>query len=491
MHGTTIYWEDDMHNSVSRRQFLQTLTCAVGSLGLAASLGGAVPARDKGERPNVLFIALDDMSTQVSAFGNPEVKTPHLEALARRGVAFDRAYCQFPLCNPSRASVMTGLRPGTTGVLDNATHWRGRRSQAVDLAQYFAQQGYETATVGKILHGHKGGEQGAGWTHVINTPGPSDGQWGRGRELDGALRDAKRAGRTAPPMAQYFQWGPSGLDGEDMMDGRFAAAACRFLGESHTRPFFLGLGFHNPHLPFAAPDRFFEMYPLSSIPLPDAPAGNAQETPAFVRSVMPRKLAGRPITPDLARTLIRAYRACCSHVDACIGQVLDALKKNNLNENTIVVLWSDHGFLLGEHGAWGKNCLFEEACHVPLIVTVPGADYAQAKRCDALVELVDLYPTLAELCGLPIPDTLEGTSLVPLLRDPQAPGKRAAFTVAKQGNLMGRSVRTKDWRFTEYTDGSAELYDCREMGSRAVNLVRDSKYRDVVREHRGLLRGGA
>ncbi len=472
---------------ISRRQFLYKTAW----VGMAASLGRAVSVPGKGKRPNVLFIAIDDMSTQVSAFSDQSVKTPHMEALARRGVAFDRAYCQFPLCNPSRASVMTGLRPETTGVLGNDVHWRGRRPQAVDLAQCFAKHGYEAATVGKILHGHKGGDQGAGWTRVINTPGPSDGQWGRGRELDGALRDAKRAGRKAPPMAKYFQWGPSGLEGEDMMDGRFAAAACRFLRESHTQPFFLALGFHNPHLPFAAPDRFFDMVPAASVPLPDAPTGNPRDVPAFVRGVMPKNLAGRPITPELARTLIRAYRACCSHVDACIGQVLDALKKNGLDKNTIVVLWSDHGFLLGEHGAWGKNCLFEEACRVPLIVTVPDGNYAQAQRCDALVELVDLYPTLAELCGLPVPETLEGTSLVPLLRDPQQPGKRAVFTAAKQGNLMGRSVRTKDWRYTEYTDGSAELYDCRGQQVSSANLARDSDYKDVVREHKALLQGSA
>jgi len=438
----------------------------------------------------VLFIAIDDMSTQVSAFSDPSVKTPHMEALARCGVAFDHAFCQFPLCNPSRASVMTGLRPETTGVLSNGVHWRGRRPQAVDLAGHFANHGYETASVGKILHPAKGGNQGAGWRRVIPTPGPSDGQWGRGHELDGMLRDAKWTGRKTPPMALYYQWGPSGLDGEDMMDGRFAAAASRFLGESHTKPFFLAVGFHNPHLPFAAPDRFFDMYPAASIPLPDAPARNGQAVPAFVRGVMPKKLAGRPITPELTRTLIRAYRSCCTHVDACIGQVLDALKQNDLDKNTIVVLWSDHGFLLGEHGVWGKNCLFEEACHVPLIVAVPQGNYARGQRCDALVELADLYPTLAELCGLPVPDTLEGTSLVPVLRDPQLPGKRAAFTVAKQGNLMGRSVRTPDWRYTEYTDGSAELYDCRTSRSPSVSLIGNDEYRDIVTEHKALLRGG-
>jgi uncharacterized sulfatase len=413
-----------------------------------------------------------------------------LESLAERGVAFDYAYCQFPLCNPSRVSVMTGLRPETSGVLSNNMYWRDRMPQAIDLARHFGDHGYETVTVGKIFHMVQQRDRDAGWTLVIPTPGPSDGQWGRGRELDGMLRDAARAGRKPSPTALYYQWGPSGLDGEDMMDGRFAAAASRFLGESHSKPFFLAIGFHNPHLPFAAPDRFFDMYPRASVPMPDVPAGPAQEIPPFVRGVTPKKLAGRKITPELARTLNRAYRACCSHVDACIGQVLDALRKNDLEKNTIVVLWSDHGFLLGEHGAWGKNCLFEEACRVPLIVAAPEGDYARGQRCDALVELVDLFPTLAELCNLPVLDTLEGSSLVPQLRDPKRSGKQAAFSVAKNGKLMGRSVRTKQWRYTEYADGSAELYDFRKPANMSVNLARKSEHRHTVAQLNTLLHAG-
>jgi len=479
--------------TMCRRCFLQTAawTAGTAATGIIPSVGRPASVPPRARRSNVLFIAMDDMSTRVSAFADPSVKTPHMEALAKRGVAVDRAYCQFPLCNPSRASVMTGLRPETLGVLSNEVHWRGRVPQAVGLAQHFADHGYETAAVGKILHAAKQpGDRGAGWTRVIPTPGPSDGQWGRGRELDGMLRDAARAGRKAPPMAQYYQWGPSGLDGEDMIDGRFAAAARRFLGESHAKPFFLAVGFHNPHLPFTAPDRFFDMYPAASVPVPDVPRDRMQERPPFLRGVMPENLAGREITPELTRTLNRAYRACCSHVDACIGQVLDALKKNDLEKNTIVVLWSDHSFLLGEHGAWGKNCLFEEACRVPLIITVPEENYAHGRRCDALAELVDLYPTLTELCGLPTSDTLEGTSLVPLLRDPTCPGKHAAFSTAKRDDLMGRSIRTRNWRYTEYTDGSVELYDCRRPTSQSVNLVRKGEHRNTINQVKALLHAG-
>ena len=224
---------------ISRRHFMQIaaqVTTAAGlpstSPVLFAETSASTAASDT--RPNVLFIAIDDMSTQVSAFADPAVKTPNMEALARRGVAFDRAYCQFPLCNPSHTSAVLGLRPENSRVLTNDVYWRDRIPNALDLAQHFADHGYDTVAVGKILHATRRGNRGAGWTRVIDASGPSDGTWGRGRDLDGALRDAMRAGKKAPPMALYYQWGPSGLDGEDMMDGRFAAAASRFLGESHT-----------------------------------------------------------------------------------------------------------------------------------------------------------------------------------------------------------------------------------------------------------------
>jgi uncharacterized sulfatase len=479
---------------ISRRKFMRVaaqITTAAGITRFSpASLAASHALAAVGDaRPNVLFIAIDDMSTNISAFGYPSVKTPHMEALAQRGVAFDHAYCQFPLCNPSRTSVMTGLRPENSGVLTNDVYWRDRIPHALDLPQHFANHGYDTVAVGKIFHMMQRKNRGAGWTRVIDTRGPSDGKWGRGHELDGALRDAIRSGRRPPPMAEFYQWGPSGLDGEDMMDGRFAAAASRFLGESHSKPFFLAVGFHNPHLPFAAPDRFFEMYRPESVPVPEVPPDNAKELPPFVRNAIPRNLAGRKITPELTRTLNRAYRACCSHVDACIGQVLDALKKNDLEKDTIVALWSDHGFLLGEYGMWGKNCLFEEACRVPLIIAAPNGNYVKGRRCDALVELVDLFPTLSELCALPIPEQLDGISLVPLLKNPKQSWKKTAFSVAKRDDIMGRSVRTTHWRYTEYTDGSAEFYDCRGHRASSHNQVRNDKHRKIVAQLQTLLRG--
>jgi len=487
--------QEECTKGISRRRFIQiaaqvTTAAGMARTSVASFADSTASASVRDTRPNVLFIAIDDMSTNVSAFADPAVKTPHMEALARRGVAFDYAYCQFPLCNPSRTSVMTGLRPETSGVLTNDVYWRDRIPHALDLAQHFADHGYDTVAVGKITHMRQRRNRGAGWTRVIRAGGLSDGQRGRGRELDGMLQDAIRAGRKPPPNAWYYQWGPSGLDGVNMVDGWFAAQASRFLGESHPKPFFLAVGFHNPHLPFTAPDRFFDMYPPASVPIPQVPQGNAEGLPSFVRNAIPKDLAGRKLTPELVRTLNRAYRACCSHVDACIGQVLEALKKNKLEKNTMVVLWSDHGFLLGEHGMWGKNCLFEEACRVPLILAVPEGDFARGQRCGALVELVDLFPTLSELCVLPIPETLEGTSLVPLLRDPKRSGRRAAFSVAKRGNTMGRSIRTKEWRYTEYTDGSAELYDCRTPTATSTNQVHKSERRDIVAQLQTLLHAG-
>ena len=314
----------------------------------------------------------------------------------------------------------------------------------------------------------------------------------RGRELKGLLTDKIKAGKRPEPMDKFYQWGPSGLEGTDEVDGRFAAQAIKALAEERENPFFLAVGFGKPHLPWTAPDRFFDMYPLESIDLPDYPPDYWRSLPEPIRTPPTTNLMDRPVTPELVRSLRRAYQACCSYVDYNIGLVLEALKGNGLEDNTVVVLWSDNGFMVGSLGRWGKNSLWEESCRVPLIVAVPWIAENAGKPCSRFVEFVDIYPTLADVCGLPKPET-EGLSMTPLLRDPEHPWKRAAFTTCQdqEEKYIGRGLRTEKWRYSEY-DGPehAELYDRIADPGEMNNLAEKEEYAAVVAELSNLLNQG-
>ncbi len=484
---------------MNRREFLKKTSMAAA---VAAAGSFAIPGRSKaGEtspssipRPakaNVLFIAIDDLNTNISAFDDPKVKTPNLEALARRGTAFTRAYCQCPLCSPSRTAVITGLRPETNGILSNDILWRDKNPDVISLPQHFSAHGYETIHVGKVLHGDAN-ERGAGWNRMVNEMAGIKLSGKRGRELKGLLTDKIKAGKRPEPMDKFYQWGPSGLEGTDEVDGRFAAQAIKALAEERENPFFLAVGFGKPHLPWTAPDRFFDMYPLESIDLPDYPPDYWRSLPEPIRTPPTTNLMDWPVTPELVRSLRRAYQACCSYVDYNIGLVLEALKGNGLEDNTVVVLWSDNGFMVGSLGRWGKNSLWEESCRVPLIVAVPWIAENAGKPCSRFVEFVDIYPTLADVCGLPKPET-EGLSMTPLLRDPEHPWKRAAFTTCQdqEEKYIGRGLRTEKWRYSEY-DGPehAELYDRIADPGEMNNLAEKEEYAAVVAELSNLLNQG-
>jgi iduronate 2-sulfatase len=490
------YEKEDIMN---RREFLKktsmvAATVAAGGLARTTrSVAGETSLSNlsRPDHPNVLFIGIDDLCTNISAFDNPKIKTPNMEALARRGMAFTQGYCQFPLCSPSRTSVITGLRPETTGILCNTMPWRERNPDAVSLPQHFSAHGYETILVGKILHGFDN-EKGAGWNRMIDQWAGIERSGKKGRELQGVLTDKIKSGQKPVPMDEYYQWGPSGLDGTDEMDGRFAAQAIRVLGEQRDKPFFLAVGFGKPHLPWAAPDRFFDMYPEESVDLPEYSPDGWKDLPEPIRKPPMENLMNKPVTPELVRNLRRSYHACCSFVDHNVGLVLEALKAYGLEENTVVVIWSDNGSIVGEHGYWGKNSMWEEACRVPLIVAAPWMTENAGKKCSRLVELVDIYSTLADLCGLPEAET-EGLSMTPLLCDPQRPWKKAVFTTCQDKNkkYIGHGVRTENWRYSEYNGPEhAELYDRIADPGEMNNLAHKKEYAEIADQMRALLKGG-
>ncbi len=487
----------DNRPRLNRRQFLARVGGAMAAGGLLAPAGCLRGLKSpsvirRPEKPNVLFIGIDDLNTAISAFDNPKVKTPNIEALARRGMAFTRAYCQFPLCSPSRTSAITGLRPETTGVLSNNILWRTKSPDAVSLPQHFSDNGYESILIGKMLHGPDN-EKGAGWDRMVRQMEGIKLSGKKGRELQGILTDKIKAGKKPAPMDKYYQWGPSGLEGTDEMDGRFAVQAIKVLAEQRDKPFFLAVGFGKPHLPWTAPDRFFEMYPPESVDPPDVPPDEWKNLPEPIRKPPMSNLMNRPVTTELVRSLRRAYQSCCSYVDYNVGLVLDSLRENGLEQDTVVVLWSDHGSMVGSHGSWGKNSLWEESCRVPLIVAAPWIAENAGKPCSRFVELVDMYPTLSDLCGLPEPEKVEGLSMAPLLRDPGRPWKKAAFSTvqAKDKSYIGRGLRTEKWRYSEYNGPEhAELYDREADPGEANNLAGKKEYADVVAELSSLLSQG-
>jgi uncharacterized sulfatase len=449
-------------------------------LALAAPVAVAVAAAPL----NVLFIAADDQNTDLGCYGHPDVCSPRIDALAARGMKFERAYCQYALCNPSRSSLMTGLRPDTTGIDGNAVHFRKNVPDVITLPQLFRKNGYVATRVGKIYHygvpaqiGTSGLDDPPSWDRVVNPRG-------RDKTEESKIPNFGEPGSLNHILAVLAD---EGTDLEQT-DGVGATEAIRLLEEYRDRPFFLAVGFYRPHLPFVAPRRYFDLYPLDRIALPNGPADDLADIPAPALTTRPANygLDDRP-----CREAIRGYRAGTSFMDAQVGRVLDALDRLELREKTVVVFWGDHGFHLGEHGQWKKTTLFEEAARVPLIVSAPGMK-GRGRSCPRLVELVDLYPTLAELCGLTPPSHLEGRSFRPLLDDPERPWKAGAYTQLSAGKGKGRSVRTERWRYSEWDEGrlGAELYDHDADPHEYRNLAADPSHADTVRTLKALLAEG-
>ena len=426
------------------------------ALVLALPLSGAT-------KPNVLLLCVDDLKPTIGCYGDAVAKTPNIDRLAQRGVLFQSAYCNQAVCSPSRNALMTGLRPQTLGIYDLPTHFRLAAPEAVTLAQHFQAQGYRTEGLGKILHkGHGNTEDAASWTVPHWVP----------KAETYALPESvenRREGRNGLRGAA-FESAP--VDDDFYADGKLAREAVKRLqsaAQKPDEPFFIAVGFIRPHLPFVAPQKYWDLYSSADLPMPQVTAPPAG-APAYAGQSGGelRQYSGIPeqgdLDDDLTRRLIHGYYAATSYMDAQLGLVLEALDANGLADNTIVVLWGDHGWHLGDHRFWCKHTNYEQAARIPLIVSAPGQ--AKGAKSSALVETVDLYPTLAELAGLPARPGLDGQSFAAVVADPTQPARDSVTHVYPRNDLLGRAVRTDRHRLVEWKKIGAdpataefELYD--------------------------------
>lgn len=444
--------------------------------------------------PNVLFLISDDLNADLGCYGHPLVKTPHIDRLAARGVRFERAYCNYPLCGPSRNSMLTGLYPNRNGILKNREIFRETIPEHVSLSQAFRHAGYLAARIGKLYHynvpasvGTDGDDDPASWELAFNPAG-----------VDLLIEEPDIFTLVPGNFGSVLSWYASPRSDEQHTDGMIATEADWLLercAREPERPFFLAVGFFRPHTPFLAPkDPYFDRYPVEDMPLADHRPEDDETVPAA--ALASRKREEEKLTDELSREAIQAYYASISFMDAQVGRVLDSLERHGLADNTIVVFASDHGYHLGEHGLWKKQSLFEESARVPLVIATPGTDRAGAVA-EAPVALLDLYPTLTELCGVDAPANLQGQSLVPLLNDPTATGRGWALTQMVRGGgrgksapLTGYSLRTERWRYSEWNEGERGrlLYDHDADPKERRNLAGDPAQADTVAELSARLR---
>jgi iduronate 2-sulfatase len=465
----------------------KSLVLLVAVAGMLAVGISAAAQPSAARRPNVLLIMADDLNNDLGTYGHPIVKTPNIDRLAQRGVRFDRAYTQFPLCNPSRASLLTGLRPDTIGIYELVTEFRKNKPDVVTLPQMFRNNGYIAARVAKIYHYGVPGQ--------IGTPGLDDApSWDVTVNPRGVDKDEEPLLTNYTPgrgLGSALAFHASTARDEEHTDGKVATETIALLEANRDRPFFVAAGFYRPHCPFIAPQKYFDMYPLAKIKVPQVSPETLAQHPDAAFFTRPPNWG---LTEQQEREVIRAYYASTSFMDANVGRLLDALDRLQLTDNTIVLFMSDHGYSLGERGQWMKQMLFERSARSPLILAGPGVR-AKGKGSSRIVEYLDLYPTVAGLAGLTPPRDLEGRSLAPLLRDPKAPWSRPALTQVRRGNqadgfFMGYSIRTDRWRYSEWDDGKRgqELYDEVADPLELRNLATDAKYGKTVQEMRTLLR---
>jgi iduronate 2-sulfatase len=449
------------------------------------------------KRTNVLFLIADDLNCDLGCYGDPQVKTPNIDKLAARGVRFNKAYCQFPLCSPSRTSFLTGRAPDSTKVRTNpgrsmqgeyggSPHFRETLPNAVTMPQLFKNNGYDVVRIGKLYHygvpgqiGTSGLDDPPSWDRVINPKG-----------RDKAEED-KIFTFTPGQFGATLSWlAADGADSEQT-DGMSAGEATKVLEEfSKTdKPFFLAVGFYRPHTPYVAPKPWFAKYPPDKIELPALSEADRQRVPAMAYASS--KKEQDTMSDDQRRQAIQAYHASISFMDAQAGVVLETLDRLKLADNTVVVFTSDHGYHMADHGLWQKMSLFDRSTRVPLVIAAPKAA-AKGKSSDSLAGLIDLYPTLAELGGLKAPAELEGKSLAAVLNDPAKQVNNAVFTQLNRGQQSrGYSVRTPRWRYTEY-DGGAKgrlLFDLDKDPQETRNVADEPQFAEVVREHHALLEG--
>lgn len=423
-----------MSNELGRRQFLQGLA--------AAGLATSAFAQTKPRKPNVLIIAIDDLNDWIGCYGgHPQVKTPNIDRLGRRGVVFKNAHCQAPICNPSRPSLLTGLRPSTTGhyYLKPDFTTIDAYDGATTLPEYFAENGYATFGCGKIFHGS------TKHANHFQTFGPRS---------SGGPKPPKKI--SYPMGHPLWDWGAFPERDDQMPDLNLANWTADRLAEDHDKPFLMACGFFRPHVPMYAPQKWFDMYPRDEVMLPEVRENDREDVPQYGRDMtvgVTPPPHGWIVEHGEWRHAVQAYLACVSFADHCVGVVLDALDKRADADNTVVILFGDHGFHLGEKQYWAKRSLWDRATKVPMIISAPGRKPGESMKP---VELLDIYSTLVDVCGLPENEKLEGQSLDPLLKNPKRAWPRPAITTYGQNN---HGVRSERYRYIRYADGSEELYD--------------------------------
>lgn len=432
---------------------LLVICAALSLLGVHAALSDAALP----ERPNVLFIAIDDLNDWVGILGgHPQAHTPNLDRLAGRGLAFTNAHTVAPACNPSRTALLTGIHPSTSGVYYNGQDWRSALPDAVTLPQYFMANGYRTIGAGKIFHGDPDPRS---WHEYF----PSR---ERNKPDDPYPEEAPL---NELFMAMNFDWGPVQVDDTKMGDAQVVSWAIEQLAKPQTEPFFLATGIYRPHLPWYVPQEYFEPYPLDEIQLPPVVEDDLDDVPDAASAFTSSWDHSRVVDSGQWKAAVQGYLASIAFADAQLGRLIDAFEASRYADNTIVVLWSDHGWHLGEKEHWRKFTLWERATRTPLVVIAPGLT-EPAMRTSKPVSLLDLYPTLVDLAGLPPREELQGQSLRPLLEDVEANWTRPALTTHGPGN---HSLRSERYRYTRYADGSEELYDHDSDPNEWTNVASD------------------
>ncbi len=425
------------------------------------SVCGWTAKAEAAEKPNVLFIAVDDLNDWVACLGgNPQCKTPNIDRLAAKGELFTHSYCAAPACNPSRAALMTGVRPFTSGVYLNSQPWRPAMPDVVTLPQHFMAHGYEAVGSGKIYHGAF----------------PDSDSWNDYLKKKGDPKPTKEVLADPHSRAGGIIWGHLDVQDEAMDDYTMTDYALNYLKQDHKKPFFLACGIFKPHMPWQVPRKYYEMFPLETIQLPKTLATDLDDVPEAGRKVAkPQGDHATMLKTENWKHAVQGYLASIAFADAMVGRVVNALENSSYAENTIIVLWGDHGWHLGEKQHWRKFALWEEATRAPLMMVVPGVTQPNSV-CRRTVDFMDIYPTLAELCGLPIPPHTEGVSLVPLLKNPLAKWDRPAVTTHGRNN---HAVRSERFRYIRYADGSEELYDHDADPMEWKNLAEDLQFAEA------------
>lgn len=430
----------------------------------AAMLLPAFAKTEAAEKPNVLFIAVDDLNDWIGCLGgHPDCKSPNIDALAKRGLLFKRSYCAAPACNPSRAALMTGVRPWDSGVYLNPQPWRPAMPNVVTLPQHFMKHGYHAVGCGKIYHGRY----------------DDDASWHAYLKKGGDPRPTKKVLNDPRSSSGGIKFGVLDVPDSEMNDYKMVNYAIDYLKKKHDKPFFLACGIFRPHMPWQVPRKYYDMYPPDKIKLPKVLETDLADIPsAGKRMARPQGDHAKMLQTGNWRYAVQAYLASITFADAQVGRLLKALDQSPYAKDTIIILWGDHGWHLGEKHHWRKFALWEEATRAPLMITAPGVT-KPGSVSERTVDFMSIYPTLAELCGLPKPKHCKGPSLVPLLKDPKAKWDRPAITTHGRGN---HAVRSERYRYIRYANGDEELYDHGADPMEWKNLAGDAKFASVKKE---------